>query len=544
MSKTCSFLYSLKSLFFACAMTGAATLSAQPSPALIGYFHNWQSASSPYIQLNAIDSRYNVIDIAFAIPASGTDYNMTFAPDQVTTAAFISQINTLKSQGKTVLISIGGANATVSLDNAAERNTFVSSMTTIINTYGFDGIDIDLEGSSVSVSGGTIAVPTDAKIINLIAAVKQIMVNYRTNFNKKMVLTMAPETAFVQGGQSAYGGIWGAYLPVIQGLKDSLDILHTQLYNSGSMYGIDGGIYSQGTADFVVAMTEAVIKGFSTAGGLFSGLPASKVAVGLPACTSAAGGGYIAPAVVQSAINYLRGTGPKPGVYALRQAGGYPMLRGMMDWSINWDAVATCNGAYSYANTFQTIFSTPPLGIELLDFVGKSNESQNQLFWQTASELNSDYFEVEKSENGIDFEKINTQKAANNSTELKNYTAIDARPFTHKTYYRLQEVDLDGTRTSSEIICVVTRTDKKAFDLFPNPALGSVNLHFYQVNSGNSSAFIRITNTLGAVVMRQEISIENGNCSLDVSQLHSGIYQIQVIDISSNNTQVQQLFIK
>lgn len=87
---------------------------------------------------------------------------------------------------------------------------------------------------------------------------------------------MAPETAFVQGGMSSYGSIWGAYLPVIHALRDSLSLLHVQLYNSGSMYGIDGAIYTQGTADFMVAMTEAVIQGFNTAGGAFAGLPPEK----------------------------------------------------------------------------------------------------------------------------------------------------------------------------------------------------------------------------------------------------------------------------
>ena len=63
-------------------------------------------------------------------------------------------------------------------------------MTTLINTFGFDGIDIDFEGSSVTVSGGTIANPTDAKILNLIDAVKQIMQSYHTSHNKKLLQTI------------------------------------------------------------------------------------------------------------------------------------------------------------------------------------------------------------------------------------------------------------------------------------------------------------------------------------------------------------------
>ena len=329
-----------------------------PNPALIGYFHNWQNANAPYIQLDQVDSRYNLIDVAFAVPQFGTSYKMEFVPDQVSQATFISQIRSLQRQGIKVIISMGGANSPVSLDNIAERDTFITTLTNIINAYGFDGFDIDFEGSSLSLSGGTISAPVDQPIINLISAVEQIMTNFYTTNNHRMILTMAPETAFVQGGQSAYTGIWGAYLPVIDALRDSLEILHVQLYNSGSMFGIDGNIYTQGTADFIIAMCEAVIQGFNTSGGVFAGIPASKVAVGLPACTMAAGGGFTDTATVKAAIEYLRGTGPRPGSYVLFNLSGYPTFRGMMTWSINWDAVVSCGSHYEYAQNFQNIFGT------------------------------------------------------------------------------------------------------------------------------------------------------------------------------------------
>ncbi|MEI6854172.1 MAG: glycosyl hydrolase family 18 protein [Bacteroidota bacterium] len=326
---------------------------------LVGYLHNWNDANAPYIQPDQIDSRYNIIEVAFATPTSPLDMNMVFVPDVITQSAFITKVQTLQAQGKKVLISIGGASTTVDLTTTPNKNAFINTMTSIINTYGFDGIDIDIEnGASILINGGTIAAPAGVAQINLIDAIKQIMATYHTAHAKKLMLTMAPETAYVQGGQSGFGGIWGGYLPVIHALRDSLDILQVQLYNSGSMYGIDNNIYTQGTADFIIAMTEAVIHGFSTAGGYFTGLPANKVAVGLPACNLAAGGGYTDTNVVRSAMKYLLGTGNKPGSYTLSNAGGYPTLKGMMTWSINWDAVATCNGAYAYATNYQNIFGT------------------------------------------------------------------------------------------------------------------------------------------------------------------------------------------
>ena len=311
-----------------------STLDAQVNsgPYLVGYWQNWDDSSSPYIELDQIDTRYTVVNLSFAIGGNGTDYDMVFdLCCGETQAGLITKIQSLQANGKIVNISVGGATAPVHLDNSSETNTFVSSMNTILNTYGFDGLDIDLEGSSLSVSANsTIANPTDANITNFISAIQQISADYQSTHSKKMFLSAAPETAFVQGGQSSWGSLWGAYLPVLDALRTELDLLHVQLYNSGSMYGIDGNIYSQGTADFIVSQVEAVIVGFQAgAGGTFDGFDAGKVAVALPACPDAAGGGFTSTATVKSAIDYLMGNGSQPGSYVL-QGGPYPDLGGRL----------------------------------------------------------------------------------------------------------------------------------------------------------------------------------------------------------------------
>ncbi|HQV38218.1 MAG: T9SS type A sorting domain-containing protein [Flavobacteriales bacterium] len=330
-------------------------LSAQ-SPALIGYWHNWDIAGAPYISLDQIDPRYDVIEVSFAEPVFGSTSQMVFTPSATDPTTFAAQVAALRSSGHKVLISIGGANATVQLNSDAERDELTASMLGILADFGFDGIDIDLEGASISITGGTITTPIDAPMLRLIQAIEDIGDAFELNTGTPMMLTMAPETASVQGGQSAFGSIWGAYLPLIHALRDRLDILQVQLYNSGSMYGIDGAIYDQGTADFIVSQTEAVIQGFTTSGGPFNGLAPEQIAVGLPACADAAGGGYSDTATVAAALRYLHGTGPQPGSYTLAQTAGYPALRGMMTWSINWDAAGSCDGTYSFAENYERIF--------------------------------------------------------------------------------------------------------------------------------------------------------------------------------------------
>jgi chitinase len=354
-------------LFFVLNFAFLIGLFAQlPNPALVGYWHNWNDVNAPYIPLDAIDSRYNVIEIAFAVPVTSTDMTMTFAPTGNTQNDFIAQVQSLQAQGKKVLLSIGGAGVSIDLTTLTNKNAFISSITSIVDTYGFDGIDIDIEsGNSILIAGGTIDAPASVAQLNLIDAIEQIMSNFRANNNYKMLLTMAPETAYVQGGQSAFGNIWGGYLPIIDALRDSLDLLQVQLYNSGSMYGIDGGIYTQGTADFIIAMTEAVISGFNTSGGMFNGLPQNKIAIGLPACNSA-GNGFVDSAIVKQAIEYLRGNGPAAGSYVLQNTNAYPNIRGMMTWSINWDAVNTCESAYNFASNFEDIFMTTTSKSELI----------------------------------------------------------------------------------------------------------------------------------------------------------------------------------
>ena len=79
------FLYSILFSISFCMVN-----AQMPYPALIGYWHNWNDANAPYIQLDAVDSRYNVIVVAFALPTSTTDMTMVFTPDGVNSSTLIS----------------------------------------------------------------------------------------------------------------------------------------------------------------------------------------------------------------------------------------------------------------------------------------------------------------------------------------------------------------------------------------------------------------------------------------------------------------------
>jgi len=305
---------------------------------IVGYWHNFDNFSTN-IRLRDISPDYDVIQVAFAEPTGGAHTgNMVFTPYNATVSEFQSDVAFLKARGQKVLISIGGANGAVELTTAQAKTTFVNTMKGIINLYGFDGLDIDLEGSSLALNPGDtdFKAPTTPKILNLISATREILNSYSSDF----LLTMAPETAYVQGGSGNYTGLWGAYLPVIYDLRNELDYLHVQHYNTGPMLGLDGRAYSQGTPDFHVAMAEMLLVGFPVGGNpsnMFPALRQDQIVIGLPASTQAAGGGYTTPANVQKALDYLIKGVPFGGTYVLRNTAGYPNLKGLMTWSINWD---------------------------------------------------------------------------------------------------------------------------------------------------------------------------------------------------------------
>ena len=136
-----------------------------------------------------------------------------------------------------------------------------------------------------------------------------------------------------------------------EALKDSIDILQVQLYNSGSMcMAWMANVYTRHRR-FYSRHDRSSHPWFSTSE-IFRA-PANHVAVALPACSLAAGGGYVSASSVISALNYLLGNGPQPGNYSLRNSSGYPALRGMMTWSINWDATSNCSSVYDFATTMK-----------------------------------------------------------------------------------------------------------------------------------------------------------------------------------------------
>ncbi|WP_017600080.1 chitinase [Nocardiopsis lucentensis] len=330
--------------------TAGSTATAQlPDRVLAGYLHTSFANGSGWVDLADVPDQWDIIHLAFAEPTSPTSGRLEFSlcphtecPDVPSEQEFIAQIDDAQARGKKVVLSVGGQNGQVRLETTRARTAFVESASAIIDRYGLDGIDIDFEGNSLYLEEGDtdFRSPTTPVITNLIGALRDLTDRYGPDF----VLTMAPETFFVQVGHQFYGrGQWGgadpragAYLPVIHALRDRLTLLHVQHYNSGPIMGLDGQYHFMGGADFHQAMADMVLTGFPVQGDpsqFFPPLAPEQVAIGLPASTYA-GNGHTSVAEVQAAWDCLT-TGSGCSGYTPTTA--RPGLRGLMSWSINWD---------------------------------------------------------------------------------------------------------------------------------------------------------------------------------------------------------------
>lgn len=314
---------------------------------VIGYWHNWESRQVPYFPLSETPSYVNQVNVAFAFPQGERSKRLVFPHIKESDAEFRSQVRSLQRRGIDVLLSVGGGNHPIELKTVKQRDDFTKSLIELVKFYGFDGIDINLEGKSTVLDSGDLDFknPTTPKIQHLIQAIERV----DNVFREELILSVAPETVFVFGGYAKYGEAFGGYLPVLYHLRDRLDLVHVQLYNSGSMFAYTGDpavpptlIVEKGTTDFIVALTEMMILGFPVGNdpqAYFPGFPAEKIVVGLSSIPADMGSGTLTNEQFRDAmVRLMTGKALYDSNYRMRRPLGHPSLKGVMTWSLNWDA--------------------------------------------------------------------------------------------------------------------------------------------------------------------------------------------------------------
>jgi len=170
-----------------------------------------------------------------------------------------------------------------------------------------------------------------------------------------------------------------------------------------------------------------------------------------------------------------------------------------------------------------------PLPIELLAFDAFLLDNQTvSLEWTTLVEINNDFYTVERSVNGVDFEVLGTKPGAGNSNALLNYSLLDEDPFQGISYYRLKQTDYDGSYTYSQIETInINALD--VISLFPVPAIGSIQLVVFSSRETNMT--VQVLDMVGRKVLNSEVGLKEGKneLSIDISGLARGIYIFDLI---------------
>jgi Secretion system C-terminal sorting domain len=179
------------------------------------------------------------------------------------------------------------------------------------------------------------------------------------------------------------------------------------------------------------------------------------------------------------------------------------------------DALATINGV---------------LPVELISFTAKYNGTQVELNWLTESEINNDYFTIEKSKDGSIFEVVEIVKGAGNSNAVLSYDGKDINPYTGVSYYRLKQTDYDGKYEYSKMVSVYVKSNIADLNVFPNPVKGSGYLSFKADRDGDYN--VTIYDVTGRKVISKNYMITAGenSLSLGTETLNSGMYFLTVGD--------------
>ncbi len=179
--------------------------------------------------------------------------------------------------------------------------------------------------------------------------------------------------------------------------------------------------------------------------------------------------------------------------------------------------------------TLGSITSENPLPIELISFDATVNEDKVDLKWVTASEINNNYFSVERSVNGLDWETVLRVEGAGNSTTLREYFEKDANPIVGESYYRLKQTDHDGAATTSGAVAVkYLPALEPAIVVYPNPNDGmDVNLRFEGLSSAKE-VLVVLRDVTGKEVYQKVVARqESDGVHLDLTkQLPAGTYLV------------------
>lgn len=180
-------------------------------------------------------------------------------------------------------------------------------------------------------------------------------------------------------------------------------------------------------------------------------------------------------------------------------------------------------GAQSgFVGACPTAITTAPLPIEILNFDGICKNGAVEFKWKTISERNNDYFTIERSKDGINWQTVTVIKGAGTSNIINNYESKDTKTFKGVNYYRLKQTDFDGGYKYIPMINVENcGSEVKGVSIYPNPAGNEVN-----ILTEDEVSVAEIYNISGIVLVIQQL--QYGINNIDLSNILNGVYFIKI----------------
>jgi autotransporter-associated beta strand protein len=159
------------------------------------------------------------------------------------------------------------------------------------------------------------------------------------------------------------------------------------------------------------------------------------------------------------------------------------------------------------------------LSVDLLKLEAKQQTNTTLVTWQTASEKNNAYFDIEHATDGTHFKSLEHIKGNGSTTALSPYTFEHLTPSVGRNYYRLKQIDVDGSETISTIVSVEFKDKKGELTVYPTLATDYIHV----LKPADKEASFQIVNALGQIILRGHFTNQ-----IDVSNLQSGVYILNI----------------
>jgi hypothetical protein len=224
-------------------------------------------------------------------------------------------------------------------------------------------------------------------------------------------------------------------------------------------------------------------------------------------------------------VSYAAFTLTNSTITATRAANGYEALFPYQILEFTAATPAGCTNSNVNLPRTSALCGFAALPVEMLNFNAELNGFKEvELNWTTMSESDNDHFEIQRSQNGIDFEVIGTVEGAGNSSSRIDYEFLDVNPYFGISYYRLKQVDYNGDFENSDTRSVALEVSNiGSFNLIPNPPKGVVTV----VSDSELSLSEVIVLDMTGREIQVDKAVSNAGIRLDMRHIVSGVYLIK-----------------